>query len=109
MNYNILFVMAIANISKGLYPNAFCKILPDYVGGDESYCNLMHADTAGTKTAIAYIYYKETEDASIWKGIVQDALVMNIDDMLCAGVDTPIVISSTIARNKNKIDAAVAS
>jgi len=98
--------LAIANISKGLYPNAFCKILPDYVGGDESYCNLMHADTAGTKTAIAYIYYKETEDASIWKGIVQDALVMNIDDMLCAGVDTPIVISSTIARNKNKIDAA---
>jgi phosphoribosylformylglycinamidine cyclo-ligase len=96
---------AIANISKGLYPNAFCKILPDYVGGDDAYCNLMHADTAGTKTAIAYIYYKETGDASIWKGIVQDALVMNIDDMLCAGVDTPIVISSTIARNKNKIDA----
>jgi phosphoribosylformylglycinamidine cyclo-ligase len=98
--------LAIANISKGLYPNAFCKILPDYVGGDDAYCNLMHADTAGTKTAIAYIYYKETGDASIWKGIVQDALVMNIDDMLCAGVDSPIVISSTIARNKNKIDAA---
>jgi phosphoribosylformylglycinamidine cyclo-ligase len=98
--------LAIKNLSKGLYPNAFCKILPDYVGGDDQYCNLMHADTAGTKTAIAYIYYKETGDASIWKGIVQDALVMNIDDMLCAGVDTPIVISSTIARNKNKIDAA---
>jgi phosphoribosylformylglycinamidine cyclo-ligase len=96
---------AIANISKGLYPNAFCKILPDYVGGDDGYCNLMHADTAGTKTAIAYIYYKETGDASIWKGIVQDALVMNIDDMLCAGVDTPIVVSSTIARNKLMIDA----
>jgi phosphoribosylformylglycinamidine cyclo-ligase len=102
--------LAIKNINKGLYPNAFCKILPDYVGGDDDYCNLMHADTAGTKTAIAYIYYRETSDASIWKGIVQDALVMNIDDMLCAGVDTPIVISSTIARNKNKIDAkAIAS
>jgi phosphoribosylformylglycinamidine cyclo-ligase len=98
--------LAIKNISKGLYPNAFCKILPDYVGGDDAYCNLMHADTAGTKTAIAYIYYKETGDASVWKGIVQDALVMNIDDMLCAGVDVPIVVSSTIARNKNKIDAA---
>jgi phosphoribosylformylglycinamidine cyclo-ligase len=97
--------LAIKNIDKGLYPKAFCKILPDYAGNDENYCNLMHADTAGTKTALAYIYYKETGDASVWAGIVQDALVMNIDDMLCAGVDDPIIISSTIARNKNKIDA----
>jgi phosphoribosylformylglycinamidine cyclo-ligase len=81
--------------------------LPDFAGGDENFCNLMHADTAGTKTALAYIYYKETGDVSVWKGIVQDALVMNIDDMLCAGVDVPIIISSTIARNKNNIDAAV--
>jgi phosphoribosylformylglycinamidine cyclo-ligase len=101
--------IAIKNIDKGLFPNAFCKILPDYVGGDDDFCNLMHADTAGTKTAIAYIYYKETGDLSVWKGIVQDALVMNIDDMLCAGVDGPIVISSTIARNNKLIDGAVIS
>jgi phosphoribosylformylglycinamidine cyclo-ligase len=100
---------AIKHISKGLYPQAFCKILPDFVAGDDAYCNLMHADTAGTKTAIAYLYYNETGDASIWKGIVQDALVMNIDDMLCVGVDSDIVISSTVARNKNKIPAEVIS
>jgi phosphoribosylformylglycinamidine cyclo-ligase len=98
---------AIANLDKGLYPNAFCKILPDYAGGDANYCNLMHADTAGTKTALAYIYYKETGDLSVWEGIVQDAMVMNIDDMLCAGVTTDIIISSTIARNKNLINADV--
>ncbi len=101
--------IAIKNIDKGIYPNAFCKILPDYVGGDDAFCNLMHADTAGTKTAIAYIYYKETGDASVWEGIVQDALVMNIDDMLCAGVDDTIVISSTIARNNKLIDGKVIS
>jgi phosphoribosylformylglycinamidine cyclo-ligase len=98
---------AIKNMDKGLYPNAFCKILPDYAGGDDNYCNLMHADTAGTKTALAYIYYKETGDLSVWEGIVQDAMVMNIDDMLCAGVTSDIIISSTIARNKNKIDGEV--
>jgi phosphoribosylformylglycinamidine cyclo-ligase len=98
---------AIKHLDKGLYPNAFCKILPDYAGGDDNYCNLMHADTAGTKTALAYIYYKETGDLSVWEGIVQDALVMNIDDMLCAGVTSDIIISSTIARNKNLINADV--
>jgi phosphoribosylformylglycinamidine cyclo-ligase len=98
---------AIKNMSKGLYPNAFCKILPDLVANDDAYCNMMHADTAGTKTAIAYIYYKETGDLSVWKGIVQDALVMNIDDMLCSGVSDTILISSNIARNKGKIDGAV--
>ncbi len=99
--------LAIKAIDKGIFPKAFCKILPDFVGNDDAFCNLMHADTAGTKTAIAYLYYKETGDASIWKGIVQDALVMNIDDMLCAGVDSSIVISSTIARNKLLIDTPV--
>jgi phosphoribosylformylglycinamidine cyclo-ligase len=98
---------AIKNIDKGLYPQAFCKILPDFVAGDDAYCNLMHADTAGTKTALAYIYYKETGDVSVWKGIVQDALVMNIDDMLCVGLQDPIVISSTVARNKLKIPGEV--
>jgi phosphoribosylformylglycinamidine cyclo-ligase len=98
---------AIKGMDKGLYPNAFCKILPDFAAGDDNYCNIMHADTAGTKTALAYIYYKETGDASVWEGIVQDALVMNIDDMLCAGVTNNIIISSTIARNKNKIDGTV--
>jgi phosphoribosylformylglycinamidine cyclo-ligase len=100
---------AIKHINKGLFPQAFCKIIPDFVAGDNNYCNLMHADTAGTKTAIAYIYYRETGDASVWKGIVQDALVMNIDDMLCVGLDTNIVISSTVVRNKIKIPAEVIS
>jgi phosphoribosylformylglycinamidine cyclo-ligase len=98
---------AIKNIDKGLYPNAFCKILPDYAANDDNFVNIMHADTAGTKTAIAYIYYKETGDLSVWKGIVQDALVMNIDDMLCSGVTGPIIISSTIGRNKSLINADV--
>jgi phosphoribosylformylglycinamidine cyclo-ligase len=98
---------AIQHIDKGLFPKAFCKILPDYAAGDDDFVNIMHADTAGTKTAIAYIYYKETGDLSVWKGIVQDALVMNIDDMLCSGVTGPIIISSTIGRNKSVIDADV--
>jgi phosphoribosylformylglycinamidine cyclo-ligase len=98
---------AIKDISKGLFPNAFCKILPDYVASDDNFCNLMHSDTAGTKTALAYIYYKETGDLSVWKGIVQDALVMNIDDMLCSGVNGTILVSSNIARNKGLIDGAV--
>ena len=100
---------AIKNIDKGLYPKAFCKILPDYVANDDNFCNIMHADTAGTKTAIAYIYYKETGDVNVWKGIVQDALVMNIDDMLCSGVNVPIVISSTVGRNKHLINGEVIS
>jgi phosphoribosylformylglycinamidine cyclo-ligase len=98
---------AIKNIDKGLFPNAFCKILPDWVAGDPDFCNLMHADTAGTKTAIAYIYYKETGDLSVWEGIVQDALVMNIDDMLCSGVSDTILISSNIARNKGLINGDI--
>lgn len=98
---------AIKNIDKGLFPNAFCKILPDWVAGDPEFCNLMHSDTAGTKTAIAYIYYKETGDLSVWEGIVQDALVMNIDDMLCSGVSDTILVSSNIARNKGLINGEI--
>ena len=100
---------AIKNLDKGLYPNAFCKILPDVVGQDESYCNLMHADTAGTKTSLAYLYWKETGDLNVWKGIVQDALVMNLDDMACVGCVADIVISSTIGRNKHLISGDVIS
>ena len=98
---------AIAGMDKGLYPNAFCKILPDIAGNDESYCNIMHADTAGTKPSLAYMYWKTTGDLSVWKGIVQDALVMNLDDMACVGCTDNIIISSTIARNKHLIDAEV--
>jgi phosphoribosylformylglycinamidine cyclo-ligase len=98
---------AIASLDKGLFPNAFCKVLPDIAGGDEAFCNVMHADTAGTKTALAYLYWKETEDLTVWKGIAQDAIVMNIDDMACAGVCDNIVISSNIARNRNRIPGAV--
>ncbi|MCB0395843.1 MAG: phosphoribosylformylglycinamidine cyclo-ligase [Flavobacteriales bacterium] len=98
---------AIANLDKGLHPHAFCKILPDHIGGDEQYCNIMHADTAGTKTAIAYLYWKETGDLGVWKNIVQDALVMNLDDLICVGATTGIVFSSTIGRNKNLITADV--
>ena len=100
---------AIRHLDKGLFPNAFCKIIPDIAGGDADYCNIMHADTAGTKTSLAYIYWKETGDISVWKGIVEDAIVMNLDDMACIGCIDNIVISSTIGRNKNIISGEVLS
>ncbi len=100
---------AIKNLDKGLYPKAFCKILPDYAAGDATYCNLMHADTAGTKTSLAYLYWKETGDLSVWKGIAQDAIVMNLDDMACVGCVDNIILSSTIGRNKNLITGEVIS
>ncbi len=98
---------AIKNIDKGLYPKAFCKIIPDYLGGDPDYCNIMHADGAGTKSSLAYIYWKETGDLSVWKGIAQDALIMNIDDLLCVGATDNILVSSTIGRNKMLIPGEV--
>ena len=98
---------AIKGLDKGLYPNAFCKILPDVAAGDEEWCNIMHADTAGTKTSLAYLYWKETGDLSVWEGIVQDSLVMNLDDMGCVGAVDNILISSTIGRNKNRIPGEV--
>lgn len=98
---------AIKGMDKGLFPNAFCKILPDVAGMDVDYCNLMHADTAGTKTSLAYMYWKETGDLDVWKGIAQDALVMNLDDMACVGCIDDIIISSTIGRNKNLITGDV--
>lgn len=98
---------AIKNMSKGLYEYAFCKILPDVVGGDEEFCNVMHADTAGTKTSLAYLYWKETGDISVWKGVVQDALVMNLDDLGAVGAIKDIVISSTIGRNSKFIPGEV--
>lgn len=100
---------AIKNIDKGLYPKAFCKIVPDILGGDEAYCNIMHADGAGTKSSLAYMYWKETGDISIWKGIAQDALIMNIDDLLCVGATDNILLSSTIGRNKMLIPGEVIS
>lgn len=100
---------AIKNLDKGLYPLAFCKILPDVVAGDPAYCNIMHADTAGTKTSLAYLYWKETGDLSVWKGIAQDAIVMNLDDMGCVGCVDNILLSSTIGRNKNLITGEVIS
>ena len=98
---------AIRHLDKGIFPNAFCKVLPDLVGGDPDYCNIMHADTAGTKPALAYLYWKETGDLSVWEGIIQDALIMNIDDLACVGATYNIVISSTIGRNKNLIPGQV--
>jgi len=98
---------AIEGLDKGLYPKAFCKILPDVAGGDKDYVNLMHADTSGTKTSLAYLYWKETGDVSVWKGIAQDALVMNLDDMGCVGCVDNILLSSTIGRNKNLITGEV--
>jgi phosphoribosylformylglycinamidine cyclo-ligase len=98
---------AIKSVDKGLYPKAFCKIVPDYLTGDEDYCIVMHADGAGTKSALAYMYWKETGDVSVWKGIAQDALIMNIDDLLCVGATENILLSSTIGRNKNKITGEV--
>mgnify|MGYP001228320072 CR=1 FL=1 len=100
---------AIEGLDKGLFPNAFCKVLPDIVGGDSLYCNIMHADTAGTKTSLAYIYWKETGDLSVWKGIVEDAIVMNLDDLACVGCFDGIVLSSTIGRNKHLITREVIS
>lgn len=100
---------AIKNMSKGLYPHAFCKIIPDYLGGDEDYCVAMHADGAGTKSSLAYIYWKETGDLSVWEDIAQDSIVMNIDDLLCIGATDHILLSSTIGRNKNRIPGEVIS
>jgi len=98
---------AIKNIDKGIFPGAFCKIIPDILGGDPEWCNVMHADGAGTKSSLAYAYWKETGDLSVWKGIAQDALIMNLDDLLCVGATDNILLSSTIGRNKNKISGDV--
>lgn len=100
---------AIKNISKGLYPQAFCKIIPDILGGDPEYCNIMHADGAGTKSSLAYMYWRETGDLSVWKGIAQDALIMNVDDLLCVGAVDNILVSSTIGRNKMLVPGEVIS
>jgi phosphoribosylformylglycinamidine cyclo-ligase len=100
---------AISNLDKGLFPKAFCKIVEDHLGGDPNYCTVMHADGAGTKSSLAYIYWKETGDLSVWKGIAQDAIIMNIDDLLCVGVIDNILLSSTIGRNKNLIPGEVIS
>ncbi|MCD8265189.1 MAG: phosphoribosylformylglycinamidine cyclo-ligase [Tannerellaceae bacterium] len=100
---------AIKNIDKGIFPHAFCKIIPDILGGDPDYCNIMHADGAGTKSSLAYMYWKETGDLSAWKGIAQDALIMNIDDLLCIGATDNILVSSTIGRNKHLIPGEVIS
>ncbi|MFA8300415.1 MAG: AIR synthase related protein [Hyphomicrobiales bacterium] len=98
---------AIKNIDKGLFPKAFCKIIPDILCGDKEYCNIMHADGAGTKSSLAYLYWKETGDLSVWKGIAQDAIVMNLDDLLCVGATDNILLSSTIGRNKNLISGEI--
>lgn len=100
---------AIKNIDKGLFPKAFCKIIPDILGNDDEYCNIMHADGAGTKSSLAYVYWRETGDLSVWKGIAQDALIMNVDDLLCIGATDNILVSSTIGRNKNLIPSEVIS
>lgn len=100
---------AIKDIDKGLFPKAFCKIIPDYLTGDDAHCIIMHADGAGTKSSLAYLYWKETGDVSVWKGIAQDALIMNIDDLLCVGATDNILLSSTIGRNKNLIPGEVIS
>ena len=100
---------AIKNVDKGLFPQAFCKVVPDYLSGDEEYCIVMHADGAGTKSSLAYMYWKESGDISVWKGIAQDALIMNIDDLLCIGATDNILLSSTIGRNKNLITGEVLS
>ncbi len=100
---------AISKVDKGLFPGAFCKIVPDMLGGDPEYCNIMHADGAGTKSSLAYVYWKETGDISVWKGIAQDAIVMNLDDLLCVGATDNILLSSTIGRNRNLIPGEVIS
>jgi phosphoribosylformylglycinamidine cyclo-ligase len=98
---------AIKNIDKGIFPQAFCKIIPDILGNDEAFCNIMHADGAGTKSSLAYVYWKETGDISVWKGIAQDAIIMNLDDLICVGATDHILLSSTIGRNKNLITGEV--
>lgn len=98
---------AIKNIDKGVFPQAFCKIIPDILGNDEAFCNIMHADGAGTKSSLAYVYWKETGDISVWKGIAQDAIIMNLDDLICVGATDHILLSSTIGRNKNLITGEV--
>jgi len=98
---------AIQNLDKGIFPKAFCKIVPDILGNDPDYCNIMHADGAGTKSSLAYTYWKETGDISVWRGIAQDAIIMNLDDLLCVGATDGIILSSTIGRNKNLIDGDV--
>src|SRR6187431_1167657 len=100
---------AIKKLDKGLFKNAFCKIVPDHLAGSKSHCVVMHADGAGTKSSLAYMYWKETGDLSVWKGIAQDALIMNIDDLLCVGATDNILLSSTIGRNKNVIPGEVLS
>jgi len=100
---------AIKNIDKGVFPNAFCKVVPDYLGNDDNYCIVMHADGAGTKSSLAYMYWKETGDITVWKGIAQDSLIMNVDDLLCIGATDNILLSSTIGRNKNLITGEVLS
>ena len=100
---------AISKIDKGIFPKAFCKVIPDYLGGDSEYCNIMHADGAGTKSSLAYIYWKETGDLSVWKDIAQDSIIMNIDDLICVGATDNILLSSTIGRNKNLIPGEVIS
>ena len=100
---------AIKKLDKGLYPNAFCKIIPDILGGDDEFCNIMHADGAGTKSSLAYLYWKETGDISVWAGIAQDAIVMNTDDLMCVGATDNMLLSSTIGRNKNLIPGEVIS
>ena len=100
---------AIKNLDKGLFPKAFCKIIPDHLGGDPAWCNIMHADGAGTKSSLAYAYWRETGDLSVWKGIAQDALIMNIDDLLCVGATDNILLSSTIGRNKRLVPGEVIS
>jgi len=98
---------AISNIDKGIFPKAFCKVVPDTLGGDPDFCNIMHADGAGTKSSLAYVYWKETGDISVWKGIAQDAIVMNLDDLLCVGATDNILVSSTIGRNRNHIPGEI--
>ncbi|NJM16400.1 MAG: phosphoribosylformylglycinamidine cyclo-ligase, partial [Bacteroidales bacterium] len=100
---------ALKNIDKGLFPNAFCKVIPDYLAHSPEHCLVMHADGAGTKSSLAYIYWKETGDLSVWKGIAQDALIMNIDDLLCVGITDNILVSSTIGRNKHLIPGEIIS
>ena len=98
---------AISNIDKGVFPNAFCKIVEDYIGGDDAYCNIVHADGAGTKSSLAYLYWKETGDISVWRGVAQDAIVMNLDDIICTGATGPFLLSNTIGRNKHLINGSV--
>ncbi|HQK36510.1 MAG TPA: AIR synthase related protein, partial [Bacteroidales bacterium] len=100
---------AVSSLEKGIFPGAFCKILPDFLTGDPEYCLVMHADGAGTKSSLAYVYWKETGDMSVWKGIARDAIVMNTDDLLCVGATGPVILSSTIGRNKNLIPGEVIS